>query len=108
MTHRLKTWPNHFREVILGAKTFEIRLDDRNYAVDDTLVLAEYDPANREYTGQEYECHVTHKLSLDKGDDTGFLGAVIMKGWCVLSLGRAGTLRRHDKSGAITQEIELR
>lgn len=45
--HVLKTWPDQFRKVADGAKTFEWRFNDRNYAVGDTLVLMEFEPCDR-------------------------------------------------------------
>ncbi len=41
-THHLKIWPIFFRAVLDGSKTFELRDDDRNYLVGDTLLLEEW------------------------------------------------------------------
>ena len=49
--HKLKTWPEYFQAVRSGKKNFEIRKNDRDYQVDDTLILEEYDPATG-YTGE--------------------------------------------------------
>lgn len=38
-THRLKILPEFYQAVALGVKTFEIRKNDRNYKVGDTLEL---------------------------------------------------------------------
>ena len=43
-THRLKTWPAFFAAVKSGCKPFEIRKNDRNFEVRDTLVLEEFEP----------------------------------------------------------------
>ncbi|AKG88281.1 DUF3850 domain-containing protein [Listeria monocytogenes] len=51
-THELKIAPEYFEAVTEGRKTFEIRKNDRNFEVGDTLVLQEFD--NGEYTGREY------------------------------------------------------
>lgn len=48
--HELKTLPQYFNEVFNGNKTFELRKDDRNYNVGDTLKLREFDGA---YTGRQ-------------------------------------------------------
>lgn len=37
--HILKTDPDVFKDLMVGAKTFEIRKDDRNYEVEDFLIL---------------------------------------------------------------------
>ncbi|WP_199614683.1 DUF3850 domain-containing protein [Paenibacillus alkalitolerans] len=64
--HELKTWPVHFRDVIrpnkMLRKMVEIRLDDRGYAVGDTLILKEYQPHHEEYTGAWAEVQVSHIL----------------------------------------------
>lgn len=67
--HALKTWPEPFEAVWQGAKTHEIRRDDRGYAVGDTLVLREWDPAPDRcvpsrptgFTKREIKATVTHK-----------------------------------------------
>lgn len=43
MVHKLKIETQYFKQVISGEKTFEIRFNDRNYAVGDQLILCEYD-----------------------------------------------------------------
>jgi Domain of unknown function (DUF3850) len=50
--HELKTHPQYFQAVLDGKKTFEVRLNDRNYQVGDELLLKEYDPITKEYTGK--------------------------------------------------------
>lgn len=42
--HELKIHPMYFNRVAEGVKTFEIRKNDRDYQVGDTLLLREYDP----------------------------------------------------------------
>ena len=51
MIHELKILPEYFDEVRRGNKTFELRKDDRNYKVGDTLRLLEFDYGT--YTGRE-------------------------------------------------------
>lgn len=67
--HRLKTWPEPFRAVLDGRKSYEIRVNDRGYMVGDILELAEWDPSraherlNMEhagYTGREVRKRVTY------------------------------------------------
>jgi hypothetical protein len=47
-THNLKTWFCYFIEVLAGNKTFELRKNDRDYKVGDTLNLIEVDEINFE------------------------------------------------------------
>lgn len=56
MTHELKILPKWYADVESGKKNFEIRVNDRDYKVGDTLVLQEYDKGN--YTGRE----ITRKI----------------------------------------------
>lgn len=49
--HELKTYPQYFAQVAAGIKPFDLRKDDRPYAVDDLLILREYDPEAEIYTG---------------------------------------------------------
>lgn len=43
MEHELKTIPKYFNAVREGRKTFEVRKDDRNFKVGDTLKLIKYE-----------------------------------------------------------------
>lgn len=45
-THELKTWPAPFQGVWEGLKSFELRKDDRGYALGDHLRLLEWTPAH--------------------------------------------------------------
>lgn len=64
MNHELKTWPEFFDAVASGAKTFEVRRDDRGFQVGDRLVLLRWQPSDRGYQGGGY-VNAT-------GDDVGF------------------------------------
>lgn len=51
-THKLKTWPLFFKAHLDGGKNFEIRVNDRDFQVDDYVILEEFDPITEEYTGR--------------------------------------------------------
>lgn len=53
MTHELKIYPEHYKNVMLGIKKVEVRLNDRNYQENDILLLNEYDPNKQKYTGSQ-------------------------------------------------------
>lgn len=58
MIHNLKILPEYFSAVACGAKTFEVRKDDRQFDVGDVLKLQEYD---REiYTGRAIDAIATY------------------------------------------------
>lgn len=42
MRHVLKIAPEFYEAVLTGIKTFEIRRNDRNFKIDDSIVLREY------------------------------------------------------------------
>ena len=61
-THQLKTWPEFFEKVWVGEKTFEVRKDDRDFQVGDTLDLAEWNPQTKQLTGRNMCVRVSYIL----------------------------------------------
>lgn len=55
MKHELKCWPKFFQASWAGSKPFEIRNNDRNFAVNDEVCLQEFDPDLDDYSGREIE-----------------------------------------------------
>ena len=55
-----KILPKYFKDVKNGNKKFELRVDEDNIQVGDTVVLNEWD--NGEYTGQTISVEVTYVL----------------------------------------------
>ena len=55
MIIKKKTWPDIFQQVIDGKKNAEIRLADFNIKENDTLILEEYNPKTKSYTGRSIE-----------------------------------------------------
>lgn len=85
-THYLKTWPEYFKAIKSGEKKAELRLNDRDFKVGDTLILEEYCPGGEEhfqdpsqydgvgtrdhkpeYTGERLTVYVTHLLIYNDG-----------------------------------------
>ena len=86
MIHELKILPEYFEAVASGAKTFELRKDDREprFCSLDILRLREWAPcgigAFKDYTGREVNRLVTYVLR----DFTG-----LQPGYCILGLAHA-------------------
>jgi hypothetical protein len=84
--HLLKTDSEEFDDIAKGLKTFEMRLNDRDYQVDDQLILlktlftaaAMKNGSPLYYTGDALRLRVTHILS---GPAYG-----LMEGWVVMSI----------------------
>ena len=57
-----KVWPEFFQKIADGKKTFELRLADFECNTGDTLLLKEWDPEAKEYTGKALEKKVTYVL----------------------------------------------
>jgi len=55
-----KVWPDYFQKIIDGVKTYELRLADFECKQDDVLILKEWDPKTKEYTGRVIEKVVTY------------------------------------------------
>ena len=70
--HKLKIKSEHFSAVINKTKTAEIRYNDRNYQVDDILILNEIDE-NGVFTGKNCEVIVTHVLDDNQYLQTGYV-----------------------------------
>lgn len=75
--HELKILPNYFTQVQHGYKQFEIRKDDRDFKVGDTLILKEWE--DDKYTGCKLIRQITYKLTAAE-----FEG--ISPGYCVLGI----------------------
>lgn len=55
-----KVWPEYFQKIIEGVKTFELRLADFTCNPGDTLLLKEWDPKTKSYTGRKIEKIITY------------------------------------------------
>ena len=60
-----KIWPEFFERVQSGEKNFELRLADFECTPGDTLVLKEYDPKTKSYTGRNIERTVTYVTKVE-------------------------------------------
>lgn len=81
MTHTLKCHPKFFNPIVSGIKTFEFRVHDRPYCVNDTLVLREFHPYLERYSGRTFKVMITYIL---KSSDCTFPG--LSPGYSILSI----------------------
>lgn len=67
--HELKILPKYFRDVKRGIKKFELRKNDRGYAIGDYVKLCEYD--GESYTGEFLWIKITYILDYQEGKEFG-------------------------------------
>lgn len=76
--HILKTWPEYYRAIDDGSKTFEVRLNDRDYRVGDVLNLVEYDPKKDcHLSGRNKRFTVTYILTAEP---------FVPRGYCIMAI----------------------
>ena len=80
-----KIWPEYFEAVASDKKKFELRLNDFEIAEGDTLVLEEWNPKTKKYTGRKIEKKVTYVLKF-KLDDFGQKAEIEKNGLQIISL----------------------
>lgn len=79
-THELKTHPEYFRKVWNGKKTAELRFDDRDFMIGDTVILKEFRKI-KGFTGRACEFKISDITRLNR------LDANIDHRWVMLSMG---------------------
>lgn len=97
VVHELKTWPSAFRSVWDGTKAYELRKDDRGYALGDRLHLREWAPSGGGYTGRIVIADVTHVLKA--GDFPGLQDGYVVLGVVVRSKYRQEVSERQTRFG---------
>ncbi len=73
MIHELKCWPPYYYFIYQGIKTFELRNNDRNFQTGDMIVLKEYQPNKKIYTGREMILRITFMLTKYPGLENGYV-----------------------------------
>jgi len=61
-----KAWPEMFEKVLKGEKGVDLRINDFQISAGDTLVLKEFDPATKQYTGRKIEKKVNAVSKIDR------------------------------------------
>ncbi|WP_394875801.1 DUF3850 domain-containing protein [Clostridium neonatale] len=83
MVHELKTESKYFDAVCKGKKTFEVRKDDRPFAIGDKLKLLEYKEGRFQYA----ECNVKITYILGREEDE---KKYVPEGYVILGIGKVG------------------
>jgi hypothetical protein len=60
--HDVKCWPQFFDTIESGQKPFELRKNDRNYQVGDTMLIREWNPSTKKYSGRQTRQLIISKL----------------------------------------------
>ncbi len=60
MRHDLKIWPQQFMAVLGDQKKHEVRVNDRDFRESDEIMLKEWDPNTKSYTGRHILTKVTN------------------------------------------------
>lgn len=61
VSHNLKCWPEFFDAIVRGRKKHDLRrADDRDFKVGDLVLLREFDPEARCYTGRAQKVEITY------------------------------------------------
>ncbi len=81
MLHELKTWKEYFQLMESGDKSFELRKDDRNFKIEDELLLMEYDKETEKYSGRKLSFKISYILRGSDAEDFG-----LKEGYCILGL----------------------
>jgi len=62
MKHEKKVHPPYFQYILDGKKTFELRLADWDCKEGDNLILHEWDPRTKKYTGRKLEKKIIYVI----------------------------------------------
>lgn len=71
-THKIKVLPKYFKDLLNQTKTFEVRKNDRDYKVNDILILKEWDK-KRGYTGESTRRKISYALDNSDYCKEGFI-----------------------------------
>ncbi len=81
MVHELKTLEKYFNAMASGEKTFELRKNDRGFLVGHQLLLREYNPHSKSYTGRTLQWKINYVLAGSEAEQFG-----LKPGYCILGL----------------------
>lgn len=82
--HHVKSWREFFGPIQSGHKKHDLRINDRNFKINDRLILEEFDFAQGNYTGRTCTCKITFITS--RHQPCAFSSAVLHRDYVILSL----------------------
>ena len=82
-TIKKKIWTKYFKDVKSGKKKFDLRLADFDIKEGDTLILEEWNPQKKRYTGRRMTKKVNYVLKFNL-DDYGQKKEIKKKGLYVI------------------------
>lgn len=83
--HELKSWPDYFAPLKSKVKTFELRKNDRDFKVNDILIIKEFNDRTGQYTGEEIARRVVFILDgIGQGGIAPLVG--LHRGYVILGL----------------------
>lgn len=84
--HVMKCYHRWFEPLWNKTKPFEIRLDDRNYQVGDTVKILDYDPIRNECSGIFIEAEISYILDLESFFGEMAINAPETKGYVIFGM----------------------
>src|SRR6266851_2256605 len=103
-SHELKIWSDFFNDVASGKKPFELRRDDRQFDVGDTLHLQEFRPAVGEYTGRTVDVVITYIMRSSR--NTTKIG--LPQGFCIIGIKIAELSESSEGAAPPNQSLPLK
>jgi hypothetical protein len=83
--HRLKCWPQFFEPIKRGEKTHDLRrADDRDFEVGDRMLLEEFDPRTKSYSGRRLVVEITFITSASQ--PCALSDKALASNYCILSI----------------------
>jgi ASC-1-like (ASCH) protein len=82
-THNLKIIQPYFDKLKDGTKKWELRFNDRDYRIGDTLILQEYDPSTKTYSGESLSALV---VDIFHGVGDGKSSYGLIEEYCLMSI----------------------
>jgi hypothetical protein len=82
--HALKNWEHLFQPMWDRSKTFDLRLNDRDYQIGDHVTLQEFNIITREHTGRSIQAEITYVTQNDR-TPCAFSPVSLADEYCVIS-----------------------